>query len=361
MNLTNQLCSILENSSHERRFSGVVLIRRGDEDLLKSAYGDASKSWQIKNQVNTRFRVASISKMFTSVAILQLVDANKLTLDTRIVDCLGLENTTIPEAATVYHLLTMTSGIADWFDESDAEEEDWIALCREHPIYLFRQNEDYLPLFINKPPIAPTGQQHRYNNAGYILLGLAIEKLSGLSYFDYVRQNIFDRAKMVRSDFLALDGIYDDVAEGYIPITETDAEGDDAIAGWQKNIYLATPEAAADGGATSTAEDLHRFAHALRQGQLLSADMTSAMLTPKVLEDDEMFEGYIWKYGYGNHFLLDEQDQIVRWGHTGEEEGISCRLYYYPKENVDVILLGNQSNCAGKLAWEIHDLIVGEI
>ncbi|MGF1525157.1 MAG: serine hydrolase domain-containing protein [Leptolyngbyaceae cyanobacterium] len=358
MDFAKQLHSILENRARERKFSGAVLVKRGNEDLFKAAYGEASKSWQIKNRTDTRFRIASIAKMFTAVATLQLIDANKLTLNTGIVECLELQHTAVPKAVTVYHLLTMTSGIADWFDESGDVEEDWAALCRDHPIYLFRQNQDYLPLFLNKPPLLSVGQQHCYNNAGYILLGLAIEKLSGVSYFDYVRRHIFARAQMTRSDFLALDGVYDDVAEGYIPVTETDTRGCEAIAGWRKNIYSATPEAAADGGATSTVEDLCRFTEALRQGQLLSADMTSAMLTPKVLEDDELFRGYIWKYGYGNYFLLDKQDQVIRWGHTGEEEGVSCRLYYYPKQNIDVILLGNQSNCAGELAWEIHDLML---
>ena len=82
------------------------------------------------------------------------------------------------------------------------------------------------------------------------------------------------------------------------------------------------------------------------------------MLTPKVREADEQFRGYTWMYGYGNFFLLDASDQIVRWGHTGEEDGVSGRLYHYPRQNLDVIILGNQSWCAGSLAWEIHDLIV---
>ncbi|RPI92007.1 MAG: hypothetical protein EHM40_14170 [Chloroflexi bacterium] len=79
---------------------------------------------------------------------------------------------------------------------------------------------------------------------------------------------------------------------------------------------------------------------------------------PKVAERAERLRGYTWKYGYGSFFLLDESDRIVRWGHTGEEEGVSCRLYYYPGANLDVVILGNQSGCAGSLAWEIHDLIL---
>jgi CubicO group peptidase (beta-lactamase class C family) len=294
-----------------------------------------------------------VSKLFTAVAILQLIEANKLSLNASVVDVLGLENTTIPKEATVWHMLTMTSGIADWFEESGDWEATWAALCREHPIYLFRRDEDYLPLFANNTPNFPVGEKHQYNGAGYMLLGLIIEKLSGLSYFDFIRQHILEKAQMSRSDFVSLDGVSEEVAEGYIPV-----EKDDKVIGWKRNIYSTTPEGAADGGATSTVDDLIRFSRALRGGLLLSEKFTQEMLTPKVLERAEKLRGCTSKYGYANYFLVDDSNQIVRWGHTGEEDGVSCRLYYYPTENLDVIILGNQSWCAGSVAWEIHDLIM---
>jgi CubicO group peptidase (beta-lactamase class C family) len=353
MTFAERLQQLLASKSPEEQFSGALLIQQGEHELFKAAYGYANRPWSIANQVDTRFRIASVSKLFTAVAVLQLVEQDKLSLDTHLVECLGLQDTSLPKEATVQHMLTMTSGIADWFDESGDWEETWAALCREHPIYLFRRNQDYLPLFINKPPLFTLGEKHQYNGAGYILLGLAIEKLTGLSYFDYVRQNIFARAQMTRSDFLALDGVQAEVAEGYVPVMDQEKLSD-----WKKNIYSTTPEAAADGGATSTVDDLRRFSRALRDGQLLSAQWTQEMLTPKVLERPEKFKGYTWKYGYANFFLLDDAERVVRWGHTGEEDGVSCRLYYYPEKDLDVVLLGNQSWCAGKLAWEIHDLIL---
>lgn len=353
MIFSERLSQVLTDKSNDGRFSGVVLVKRDESSLYEAAYGYANRSWKVKNQLDTRFRIASISKMFTAVAILQLIDAGKLSLDTSVAEFLGLHETRIPRQATVYHMLTMTSGIADWFDETGDWEANWTALCRQYPIYLFRRNEDYLPLFVDEEPVAPVGEKHRYNGAGYILLGLVIEKLSGVSYFDYVRRHVFAKAHMFRSDFLALDGVYDEVAEGYIPITDESK----TVIGRKKNIYSTTPEAAADGGATSTAADLIRFSRALRNGQLLCSEMTQEILMPKVGQHDERIRGYIWKYGYGNVFLLDEGEHIVRWGHTGEEDGVSCRLYYYPKENLDVVILGNQSWCAGSLGWAIHDLI----
>ena len=78
-------------------------------------------------------------------------------------------------------------------------------------------------------------------------------------------------------------------------------------------------------------------------------------MTPKVQQDDQQFRGHTWMYGYGNMFILDDTDQIVRYGHTGEEDGASCRLYYYPEQNLDVVILSNQSWGAGDLAWESDD------
>lgn len=356
MTFAERLSQLFAEKSRQERFSGAVLISQHGQPLFERAYGYANRSWSVENGIDTRFRIGSISKMFTAVAILQLVDQGKITLDTSLVEGLGLHKSKIPREASVYHMLTMTSGIADWFDESGDWEEEWAALCRQHPIYLFRRNQDYLPLFVNQDPLAPVGEKHQYNGAGYILLGLLIEKVSGLSYFDWVSQQVFAPAQMVDSGFLSLDGVYDRVAEGYIPIT--DSEDEEKVIGWKRNIYSVTPEAAADGGATSTVHDLSRFSRALRGGRLLSARWTQEMLAPQVLADDEPFRGYIWKYGYANMFLLDEAGRIVRWGHTGEEDGVSCRLYYYPARDLDLILLANQSWCAGSLAWEIHDCIL---
>lgn len=356
MAFVDQVENVLNDKGPDE-FSGVVLVRQGSHDVFGAAYGYAHRPWQIENHLETRFRVASVSKMFTAVSVLQLIDAGKLTLGTRVAAFLGLEDTAIPGEVTVYHLLTMTAGIADWFDESGDVEESWAALRRAHPLYLLRRNEDYLPLFVNAPPVAPVGAGHRYSNSSYILLGLMIGRASGLSYFDYVRRNLFAQARMTRSDFVPLDSAEGEVAEGYIP--NLDEQG--AQSGWKKNLYSVTPEAAADGGATSTAYDLCRFLKMLREGRLLSAEMTQAVLTPKVLDGDEPYRGYTWKYGYGNLFLLEGADQVVRWGHAGEEDGVSCRLYHYPQQDADVAILSNWSGCAGSLAWELHDLVIAAL
>ena len=351
MTFTDRLSQLVADRSHKEEFSGVVLIQRDTDTLFEAAYGFANRSWKVKNRVDTRFRIASVTKMFTAVAVLQLIDAGRLRLGTGVVECLGLEGTRIPGEATVYHLLTMTSGIGDHFEESRDWEEVWAEISREHPTYLLRRHEDYLPLFVDMAPVFPVGERYQYNNAGYILLGLIIERVTGVSYFDYVRQHIFAKAGMSRSDFLALDGVHDEVADGYIPITDESEN----IVDWKKGTYAAKLDAAADGGATSTAGDLVQFSQALRNGRLLSGEMTQEMLTPKVAISDG------WQCGYGIYFTLDQDKRIVRWVRFGEDAGESCRLYSYPKMNLDVVVVGNQSWCAGELATEIHDLILEQL
>ncbi|WP_020579792.1 serine hydrolase domain-containing protein [Actinopolymorpha alba] len=339
---------------HSDEFSGVVLVQQGERVLHRSAVGLANRTWQIPNRVDTRFRVGSVSKLFTAVAVLQLVEQGRVRLDDSLADLLALDEIGIPPEVTIGHLLSMTGGIADWFDESGDWAANWAALIRQHPIYLLRANADYLPLFAGKPALFPPGERYQYNGAGYILLGMVVERVSDTPYPDHVVRQVLEPAGMTRSGFVALDGVEPEVAEGYLPIPDDDG----AVTGWRKNIYSTTPEAAADGGATATAADLVAFLQALRSGKLLTEATTRQMLAPRVRERDEQVRGYTWMYGYGVMSILNDAGHAVRWGHTGEEDGVSCRLYHYPDHDLDVALLGNASWCAAKLAWDIHDVIM---
>jgi len=130
--------------------------------------------------------------------------------------------------------------------------------------------------------------------------------------------------------------------------------------GWKKNIFTMTPLPSSDGGATSTVEDLIKFSEGLRNGRLLGTEMTKKILEPQVLDQySDGNRGYEWKYGFANWFIL-ENDRVLRYGHTGEEFGVSARLYYYPDLDIDVILLANQGFCTGSVGWDINDLILNK-
>lgn len=345
--LAEQIDALFTEAANTGAFSGVLVVARGDETVFARAAGYASRVWRVPNRLDTRFRVASIGKMFTAVAVCRLVDQGRLNLEDRVVGVLGLEGTRIPREVTVHHLLTMTAGIADWLEESEDMAAAWEALRGGLPIYLLRENRDYLPLFSGKPPRAGVGERHLYSNASYILLGLVIERVAGETYADHLRSQVFEPAGMARTGLPSIDDVEEEVAEGYVP----------SSGGWRKNLYELTPGAAADGGATSTAADLLAFLRALRQGRLLSPAMTRELVTPKVADGDQPYRGYNWCYGYGNMFLTDQQGEVVRYGHTGEEPGASCRLWSFPRHGLDVVILGNQSEVAGTLGWAVHDLV----
>jgi CubicO group peptidase (beta-lactamase class C family) len=288
MSLYHQLSDLLAEKVFQQAFSGVVSIQKGGETLFGEALGYADRSWRIFNTLETRFRIASISKMFTAAAILQLIEAGRLAMDTRAVEALGLQHTNLHPEVTVHHLLTMTGGVPDWFEESEDWEAAWKALSRECPVYLLRENADYLPLFAWKAPLAQPGAGYRYSSASYILLGLLIEKVTGERFAETIRREIFARAGMTSSGFFALDEITRRSAEGYVPIPGPDGQP----LRWKKNLYHVTPVPAAAGGATATVGDLLRFSRALRRGELLSPEMSREATTPKVVETPDRYRGY---------------------------------------------------------------------
>ena len=351
--LKRELGDLLDRVCRDEPFSGVALVSDDQGDVFFRNCGYANRSWKVPNRRDTRFRIASVGKTHTAAAILQLVERGLLSLDTRIVELLSLKDTRISNETTIRHLLTMTSGIADWIDESPDSRWNWEALKRTTPLYLLRDATDYLPLFANREPRFPPGESWAYCNANYVLLGMAIEKVSGVPYPEYMRRNIFRPCDMTDTDFLPADAAADHVAEGYVPILDRDRN----LVGWKSNVYDLTIEGGADGGSTSTADDLVRFSRLLRQGHIIGPDILEEMLTPAVETPFSPRLGCRWWYCYGVEIVTDTDGRIIRWGHGGEEAGASCRLHHYPQSGLDVAIMGNATECAGPLAMRIGRII----
>lgn len=351
-----QLDCYLTDLTRSCRFSGVVLVVARGTAVYAKAYDFASRKWAVPNSLETRFANASVTKMFTAVAVLQLVEKGEIRLETKLVEYLGLRGTEIPSGVCVSHLLTHTSGIGDYFDETQLQADEYSKIWLAIPSYSVRELRDFLPLFASRPPNFPPGQRFHYCNAGYVLLGLVIEKASGQSYFDYVKDRVFAKAGARGADFLPLDSPSGGVAEGHIPIENEEGR----ITGWKLNIYSVPVRGAADGGAIAGAYDLAKFMKAVRNGSLLSKEMTKAFLTPQVrIEEDDTF---VWQYGYGNWFALGKDGSIICYGHPGEDPGASARVYHYPSQDLDVVVLANQSGRAGPVHRTLREMIMrGEI
>jgi len=348
-----ELDSYFREMEDRDEYSGVVLVTQGQEMLFEGAYGYASRAWKVPNTLETRFDTASITKLFTAAATLQLIDRGLLAFDTPIVEFLGLEGTAISPDVTVYHLLTHTSGIGD-----DAEEEDgevYEDLWRTRPNYLVTETADFIPEFVHKPANFPPGQGCRYNNCAFVLLGLAIEKVSGRRYRDYVREHIFVPAGMSRSGFFRLDRVHEEVAEGADPIRDEGGR----VMGWKKNVYSFPPVGSPDSGAHVTAGDLDRFLRAVQAGVLLSPELTRAFLSPHVHYRDR--EGWAMEYGLVFWFYVDEAGEVVCYQKEGINTGVSGAMRYFPAHDLNVVLLSNMAGGAWDPMWKIHEMVVAPV
>jgi CubicO group peptidase (beta-lactamase class C family) len=320
-------------------FSGVVRIERDGDPLFERAYGVASRRWGVPVRASTRFDVASVTKLFTAVAVLQQVGEGRLGLDDRIHDHVDLAGTTIPRDVTIRHLLTHTSGIADDADEEAGESYE--ALWVDRPSYSVTRTADFLPGFVHKEPNFPPGEGCRYCNVGFVLAGLALEAVTGSTYREHVREHVFARAGMDRSGFFRMDEAEPDVAEGWEPVREG-PEGEGPVTGWRQNIYSYPPVGSPDGGAHVTARDLARFWAAVRGGELLPPDLTRAFLTPQVKHDDADTDETDDKdaegveraasvhYGFGLEFELLADGSVRSAYKEGINTGSSAMLRHYP-------------------------------
>jgi CubicO group peptidase (beta-lactamase class C family) len=312
-------------------FSGVVGVEQGDQKLMLEAFGHASRTWSIPTTVETRFDTASITKLFTAVATLQLVEHGAFALDTSVIGYLGLEGTGISAAVTPYHLLTHTSGIADDADEEAGERYEDLFL--ERPNYSVMETGDYLPQFVGKPPTFAPGEGCRYCNVGYVLLGLMIERATGSTYRGYVTEHVFARAGMNRSGFFRMDIVEPDVAEGVEAVKDENG----GVVGWRRNIYSYPPIGGPDGGAHVTVGDLLRFHRAVVDERLLGPALTAELLAPKAMHSARGPGSHLM--GFGFEFETDANDVVRCYWKEGVNVGVSGMLRHYPTTDITFAVL----------------------
>ncbi|MDY0232293.1 MAG: serine hydrolase domain-containing protein, partial [Candidatus Saccharicenans sp.] len=288
------------------RFSGVVLVAQDFQPIFFKPYGLASKEFEVLNQPDTRFNLGSINKIFTKIAIAQLVAKGQLSLDDKLGKLLpDYPNPEAKEKVTVRQLVNMTSGIGDFFGPE----------FRNTAKDVIRHNRDYLRFFASKPLAFEPGSREMYSNGGYVVLGEIISAVSKMDYYDYIKRNIFEPAGMKDSDWFQADVPVKNIAEGYTRQVEEESQGepgkpddkqgqkinkartedkekdgqslagkerlalDRQEQGWRNNIYTRPARGSAAGGGYATAEDLLKFARALYGCKLLSEAWTNWIFT----------------------------------------------------------------------------------
>jgi CubicO group peptidase (beta-lactamase class C family) len=288
----------MDGTSVKDEFSGVVLLAKGEKPIFRKAYGLASKEYNIPNHIDTRFNLGSINKFLTRIAIEQLAGKGQLGLDDPIGKYLpDYPNKEAAEKVTITHLLDMTSGIGDFFGEK----------YQSTPKDRIRTLSDYLLLFGDKPLLFEPGTNRQYSNGGYIVLGLIIEKVSGQTYFDYVREHIYKIAGMENTAHLEADMPAENVASGY---TNNWDENDHPGEPRRNNIYTRPARGSSAGGGYSTVDDLLKLIVALKENKLSA---------PRVSEE------------------ISRQGIAI----AGGAPGINAEVETNPETNYTIIVLSN--------------------
>lgn len=312
-------------------FSGAVLLAKDGNVLYKGAFGMANKDYGVPNKVDTKFNLGSMNKMFTGVAIAQLVEKGKLSYDDPLAKFIpDFPNEDAAKKIKIKHLLSHTAGLGGYFSKRFWESSRDKIRTVDDMMALTRQDEKDIKF--------EPGSKWQYSNTGMMVLGKVIEIASGQSYFDYVRENIYKPAGMTNTDCYELDKINQNLAVGY------DKKYTDAGVAWSNNIFAHVMRGGPQGGGYSTVEDLLKFDQALRSGKLVNAETLKLLTTPKPELNSP-------DYGYG--FAAGGPST----GHSGGFIGINSNLSMYLGSGWTTIVMSNYSGGASPVSSKMARLI----
>ena len=293
-------------------FSGVLSARRGDDVIGEWAVGMADRTWSIPNTPDTRFGLASGTKTFTALTVLSLVGEGALSLGTTAREVLGNDLPLIADDVTIDHLLTHRSGIGDYLDE----EVDALAPMTV-PVQQLDSTPAYLAVLGGFPMKFPAGERFSYCNGGFVVLALIAERVSGTSFAELVKQRVFTPAGMAASSMPRSDALPPSTATGY---------KDDG----RTNVFELPVQGSGDGGAHSTALDLHRFWLALTGGRVLPAELVAIATAPVTPDTGDGM-------GYGRGVWLDAGDLVL----SGGDHGVTAVSRHDPRTGTTVTGLAN--------------------
>ncbi|ESP90610.1 serine hydrolase domain-containing protein [Pseudoalteromonas luteoviolacea] len=331
--VANALSVFTERLSKKDAFSGVILVAKNEEIIFNQAVGLANREWRVKNTLDTRFALGSINKMFTALAVLNLIEQGKLKFEDRLTDY--VDSSWLPKGEvdkiTIRQLLTHTSGLGNFFNE------EFINSNKE----LYRDLNNYKPLISSMPLHFSPGTQNRYSNSGMLMLGLVVEKVSGMSYYDFVQKHIYDKANMPQAGSFELDSTTPNLATGYLKRMHSDT--------WVNSTYTRAVKGSPAGGGFASAKDLHNYALALTSYKLLNKELTESAYSEK-----SKYNSAKW-YGYGFSVGGTPDNRIV--GHGGAYLGVDARVDMHLDKGYVVVILANQSDVVSPVRRKINELL----
>jgi CubicO group peptidase (beta-lactamase class C family) len=335
----------IDERAGQHLFSGVVLVWKDGAPVYSHAAGLAHRGHRVPVTVNTRFQVASVAKMVTAATALRLVERGTLKLERPLIDFLPPEYrpASLDKRHTLHHLLSHTSGLANYHDDEDETWASFTSAWDRVPVYHARGPRDILPLFSDLPSVSDPGV-FLYGDANFILTGVLIEWVTGKSFAEVATEEVLVPAAMADSGFSQIDLEPQNMATAYLAT-------DDPPETWRSNIYSVPAGGMPDGGLTTTASDLARFLDAIESGSLLEADTVAQMLTPHGRDEDD-----IEAYGYGMELVVVD-DQVTIYGHGGSDPGVSTMVSHYVDPGITVVVLCNQDRGSWATVQKITEIL----
>lgn len=324
-NFQKQFDNYMIAESTLREFNGVVMVVQKGTTLYKKAFGLADREWNIPNTVETKFRIGSVTKQFTSVCILQLAEAGKLGLDDKL-------NKYIPDypkgdSITIHMLLSHTSGIKNYTSLPEFWPKAVLPLSEDSMIALFK----------NKPLDFTPGTEYNYSNSGYFLLGYIVEKAAGKIFPNYLNENVIKKAGLTNTGMDQLDSVLAFRAKGY---------SKNRAGVWQHANYISMEAPFSAGAMYSTLDDLVKWTKALHTNKIINSTSKQKMMNP-----------VIDHYGYG--LVIDSFKTHPRVWHNGGIPGFSSSLVYYPQDDLCVVAISNTGSSADKITAVFASIVYG--
>jgi CubicO group peptidase (beta-lactamase class C family) len=327
----------LDNLVSKDQFSGTVLIAKDGKPFYTRVEGLASKRYGVPNKLDTKFNLGSMNKMFTGVAIMQMVEQGKVSLHEPVGKYLpDLPRPEIAEKVTIHHLLTHTSGMQDYWDE--VFDVHW---------WEIKTVDQMAELIFDDSLLFEPGTDFHYSNSGPIVLGMIIEKVTGQDYYDYIREQIYRPAGMINTDCYEMDTPVPNLAIGYTKMTYDGTPTQDGS--WRNNLFMHVVKGGPAGGGFSTVEDLLSFDIALRTNKLISKESFDTLTTGKTQMGPEGMYAYLFEDRMVNGH------RIV--GHGGGAPGINANLDMYLDSGYTVAVMANYDGAASKVARKIEELL----
>jgi CubicO group peptidase (beta-lactamase class C family) len=317
------------------QFNGSVLVAERGKVIYKKGFGLANREWNIPNKPNTKFRLGSITKQFTSTLILQLAEQGKIDIQGKLSDYLPYYRKDTGSQVTIHHLLTHSSGIPSYTSIPNFFEE----ISRDpYPV------AEFVKKYCSGDFQFEPGSRYVYNNSGYFLLGAIIEEITGKTYEDVLDENIFHPL-----------GMHDSGYDRHSPIIRNRASGySNEFEGYTNAPYLDMSLPYAAGSLYSTAEDLYIWDQALYTEKMLSAEMKELMFTPHIAN-----YGYGW--GIRQKSLPDSEEKLTSISHGGGINGFNTLIERLVDDKHLIVLLNNtpQANL-GQMSDAIIRILYGK-